>query len=283
MKTISAELQAHLAGEVTTLSTCWKLTRRDTTVLGFTSHDTDLVVSGVTYRAATGFTPSMIRSTGNMAVDNLDIEGMLDDAAITEADIHAGKYDYAEIEIFQVNYADLTQGALKLRRGWLGEVSYGQSHFVAEVRGMTQKLARTLGELFSPACRASLGDARCKVDMESYTFTGAVTAVASNQMFTDSGREEAAGYFDHGVLTFTSGANEDLQMEVKSFSGGVMTLVMPMPYAIAIGDDYSITAGCDRSIETCIARYENAINFRGEPHLPGLDRMLQTSTTRSDW
>ena len=283
MKTISAELNSHLLEETTTLATCWKLARRDGVSLGFTSHDRDLVIDAITYKAATGFTPSMIASSGNLAVDNLDVEGMLSDEAITETDIHAGLYDFAEIAIFQVNYADLSQGKLRLRLGWLGEVSYGSNKFIAEVRGLTQKLTKTLGELFSPACRASLGDTRCKVNLSTYTFTGAITSVTSNSVFKDTSRSETSGYFDYGVITFTSGANDGLAMEVKSFVGKTITLVMPMPFTVAVSDTYSISAGCDKTFETCIARFDNAINFRGEPHLPGIDKMLQTSRTRSEW
>lgn len=283
MKTISAELNSHLLEETTTLATCWKLTRRDGVNLGFTSHDRDLVIDAITYKAATGFTPSMIASSSNLAVDNLDVEGMLSGDAITETDIHAGLYDFAEIAIFQVNYDDLSQGKLRLRSGWLGEVSYGSNKFIAEVRGLTQKLTKTLGELFSPACRASLGDARCKVNLSTYTFTGAITSVTSNSVFKDTSRSETSGYFDYGVITFTSGANDGLAMEVKSFVDKTITLVMPMPFTLAVSNTYSISAGCDKTFETCIARFNNAINFRGEPHLPGIDKMLQTSSTRSDW
>jgi len=283
MKTISASLSAHLAEETTTLITCWKLTRQDGEMFGFTNHDRDVVIDSVVYKAATGFTPSMVASTGNLAVDNLDVEGMLADDAITETDIHAGKYDFAEIEIFQANYADPTQGKLRLRCGWLGEVSYGSDRFVAEVRGLTQRLTKTLGELFSPACRAHLGDARCKVNMAAYTFTGSINSVASKIVFKDNARTEAAGYFDYGSITFTSGANDGISMEIKSFFDKTITLVMPMPFVVSAGDAYSITAGCDKTFETCILRFNNAVNFRGEPHLPGIDKMLQTSGTRSDW
>src|SRR5579884_3285637 len=135
MKQISSPLAARLAGEVTTLATCWKLTRRDGAILGFTDHDADLVFDGITYKAQSGFTPSAIQNTGSLSVDNLSAEGMLSSGVITEADILAGAYDFAEIEIFQANYADLTQGGLKLRRGWLGEVSSYRQQFVAEIRG----------------------------------------------------------------------------------------------------------------------------------------------------
>src|SRR5689334_1617602 len=102
MKQISPALASHLAGEVTTLASCWKLTRRDSIMQGYTDHDRDIVFSGVTYKAATGFTPSAVENNASLGVDNLDIEGMLSSGDIVEIDILAGKYDFAAIEIFQV-------------------------------------------------------------------------------------------------------------------------------------------------------------------------------------
>ena len=215
MKQISAALAAHLAGEVTTLATCWKLTRRDGTVMGFTDHDENITFEAVSYQAATGFTPSAIASSASLSVDNLDVEGMLSAGTIEEDDVMAGRYDFAQIEIFQVNYKDTTQGALAMRCGWLGEISLQKQHFVAEVRGLTQKLSQTIGELYSPSCRASFGDGRCKVNLAAYTVTGAIDSVAGSQQFIDAARSEATGRFGFGVITFTSGANAGLSMEVK--------------------------------------------------------------------
>ena len=287
MKQITTQLAAHIAGEVTTLATCWKLTRRDSTVLGFTDHDVDIVYSGVTYKAATGFTPTALQNSGSLKVDNLDVEGMLSAGSITEADILAGLYDFAEIDIFQLNYNDTTQGDLKLRRGWLGEVSLYKQQFVAEVRGLTQRLSQTMGELYSASCRVALGDARCKVDLSAYTVTGTVSGVGSNVQFTDSSRSEATGVFGLGKITFTSGANNGLSMEVKEYintgAGGQLTLALPMPYGMTAGDTYSLSQGCDKTIATCFSRFNNVVNFRGEPLVPGLDRMLETAGTRSSW
>ena len=122
MKELSTAMAAHVRGHVTTLATCWKITRRDGTVMGFTDHDTDITFESVTYIAASGFTPSAVASSAALNVDDLDVEGMLSAGAITETDLLAGVYDYAEIDVFQVNYADLTMGTIHLRTGWLGEV-----------------------------------------------------------------------------------------------------------------------------------------------------------------
>ncbi len=141
MKPISSELLAHLSEEVTTLAVCWKLTRRDGAVLGFASHDRDIIYDGVTYIAEKGFTPTYVASNSDLAADDMELEGIIDGEVILEADIQAGIYDFAEVEIFMVNYMDLSQGKLDLRCGWLGEVQYSKGHFSAKIRGLTQSLS----------------------------------------------------------------------------------------------------------------------------------------------
>lgn len=283
MKTVSEELKGHITQEVTTLATCWQLTRRDGTVMGFTDYDADLVLGGVTYVAATGFTPTAVEYSASLSVDNVDIEGMLDAGSITEADLIAGRYDYAEIEVFMVNYTDISQGRLHIKTGWLGEVTVRAGQFIAEVRGLSQPLSQRIGELYAPACRAKLGDGRCGVNMVAYRASGTITGVISNSICADSLREESAGYFSYGKLTFTSGDNAGYSVEIKEYSNKQFILTLPMPYAIAVGDAYEAEVGCDKTLKTCAERFGNALNFRGEPHIPGLDRMLETASTRSEW
>jgi uncharacterized phage protein (TIGR02218 family) len=282
MRTASSNLTAHLALEVTTLAACWKLTLTDGTVMGFTDHTSDLTISSQLYIASTGFSPTSIETKDKFAVDNLDVAGILDAAAITEADIMAGKYDFAEIEIFMVNVADLTQGIILHRRGWLGEVSLKNGQFIAEVRGLAQKLSQNIVELYSPTCRAVLGDGRCKVNLAGFTASGAVDIVTSRQVFISASMTQAAGYFSGGEVEWLTGANAGRRMEIKEFSNTQFTLVLPMPNNIVAGDTFNAVAGCDKTFETCVAKFNNAVNFRGEPHVPGMDKMLATAATAND-
>lgn len=166
MRAITLALKAHLAQEVTTLATCWKVVRQDGTVMGFTDNVVDVTVAAVTYSAATGYTPSNIQSSSDLAVDNLDIQGVLDATAVTEEDLIAGVYDYADVYIFMINYEDISQGILKLQRGKLGEITVQNGQFIVEMRSLTQQLQQTIGEVYSVTCRADLGDARCKVVLD---------------------------------------------------------------------------------------------------------------------
>lgn len=278
MKSISAGLAAHLAGETTTLATCWKVTRADGQVYGFTDFDQDLTISSVTYKAATGHDASAIETTAALNVDNLETQGVLSSSAITEADLVAGKWDYAAVEIFLVNWADLTQGTLKLRKGWLGEVSIGRDQFTAELRGLAQPLQQVIGEVYSPSCKADLFDARCKLVDTSWKVNGTVsTLVSAQRQWTDASLAQAAGYFTAGKVLWLTGANAGLTKEIKTHaSGGNILLQEPMPYTVAVSDTYTIWAGCQkRYLDDCGTKFANQVNFRGFPHLPGNDQMLR--------
>jgi len=282
MKTLPPSLKSHIESGLTQLITCWKITRRDGVVMGFTEHDQNIYCDELMYKASTGFTPSAVATSSELGVNNLDVEGILSDDCITEDDIAAGRYDYAEIEIFQVNHQDTDAGRLILSTGWLDEISIQNGRFVAEIRGLTQQLSTRIGELYSPVCRAAFGDTRCGISLSEHSVEGTVTSVASQHQCADETRVEVNQFFAFGTLTFTSGANNGITIEVKQFQqGGIITLTLPTPYNIAIGDSYRMTAGCDKRFSTCRERFNNVINFRGEPHIPGIDKILETSSTRS--
>lgn len=275
MKPCTEALRAHLAGEVTRLASLWRIERRDGAVLGFTDHDRDLAHGGLTYRAASGFTPTAVASSAGLAVDNLEIRSVLDSDDIAEADLMAGLYDGAVVEVCMVDHAAPDAGRLFVRKGVLGEVRTGDHGFVAEVRGLADAFAHGMGQVYSPTCRAELGDGRCRLDPRPFTVAGEVGAAESRRAFTDAARGEAEGWFRHGVLTWTSGANAGLAMEVASFSGGRFGLFLPMPRDVAPGDRYTVHAGCDKLFGTCRTRFGNAVNFQGEPHVPGLDYLIE--------
>lgn len=201
---------------------------------------------------------------------------------VTEADIMAGKYDFAEILIFMVNVTDLTQGIITHRRGWLGEVSLKNGQFITEVRGLTQKLSQNIVELYSPTCRAILGDGRCKANLASFTASGTVNTVTSRQVFISTAMTQAAGYFSSGEIVWLTGANAGRHMEIKEFSNTQFTLVLPMPNAVTVGDTFNAIAGCDKTFNTCFSKFSNAVNFRGEPYVPGMDKVLSTVATAND-
>lgn len=277
MRTLPPALADHLATGATTLCRCWRLARRDQAVQGFTDHDEDLVFDGTTFRAGTGFEGTELEARFGLAVTGTEIHGALSGESLNEADLAAGRYDDAKVELFLVNWADVEQRLL-LRTGHLGEVRREGAAFAAEVRGLAARLNEERGRIFAATCDANLGDARCGVDLDDPAFRGegsvlevegaSLVRVAGLDVFED-------GWFTRGKLTFSAGRNAGLSVEVKEHraeAGEVrLALWQQMPEPLAEGDLFAVTAGCDKRFETCRAKFANAVNFRGFPHMPGND------------
>jgi len=282
MKSLETSLASHLNGAVTTLALCARITRRDGVVLGFTGFDRDLVFAGITFQAESALTASAIETTADVRADNLDVQGILSSSYISDADILAGRYDGALVDMFLVNYAALPSSisnstVVWLLSGRLSEIRLRGQQFVAEVRGLSDALSVSMGELYSPTCRVKrLGDARCGVALAAYTRSYTVAAVLDARRFTHSGAAEADGYFRYGTIKFTSGVNVGMEAVVKSYSGGVFEMVETMPAAVVSGAAFTAIRGCDRQFSTCRDVFNNVTNFRGEPPalLPGVDRLL---------
>lgn len=275
MKSVSTGFEAALTDPTATLSLCARVVRKDAEVFGFTDADIDIVFEGLLYEAATGVMATSAETATALAVDSVEFIGFISGDAFTVEDIEAGVWDGASIEVFQINRENIADGKMTIRVGEFGQVSRTDTGYRVEVRGLMDKLQKQITRAFLPACDADLGDARCGVDLGPFTETGTVTAVTTNGEFEASAITDPAGYFKYGVLTWLTGANAGLSMEVKEqTTGGNFELILPMPFTVAIGDTFDVVAGCDKTIETCIAKFTNVVNFRGFPHIPGRDRML---------
>lgn len=443
MKTIGDALKAHLANAVTTLAICWQLIRTDGTVYSFTAFDEDLVVGGVTYKSTAGFTRTAIQTGSAGEVDNLEVVGFFGEDSIVERDLKNGLFDYARVYLFAVNWADLSQGIIRLRRGWIGECTLSPSGaFLAELRGLTQALVQEFGTDYMPICRADLGDAQCKIPLappiwftpwtaiDATTYTRALTqpddtartaifqaagpgavgpvepawnfavgatttdgtvtwicrpawrtigtvlsvldqhrfipstlvipanpsagfnsnngGIGFNQVVvagatievsdgaishgltasSDTSPSAAATFFAHwvngftdwkivatqagnvvylvnssgldgfitatgdtqggiiirnfnakpfegGTVTWISGDNAGRSMEVKAYdSAGMVTLWLGMYFTIQVGDRFYINPGCNKRRDTCLNTFNNIVNFRGEPDMPMMDKVL---------
>lgn len=266
----------------TTLAHLVKLTRQDAFVMAVTlDHDVPIVFESVTYDPTLGLNPTAFESTEGLNVDNLDATGALLALGVDESDIQAGLWDLCEALVYRVNWADLTMGAEKLTRGTFGELSQGRNTFTAELRGITQKLQSTLVELVSPSCKADLGDARCGVvfteGVTKFSTVAVSTIVLAQRQFTCAALGQAADFFTNGKVTWTTGANAGLSMEIKVHAAsGNITLVEPMPYAIVAGDQGTFFAGCrKRFTEDCLGKFANELRFRGFKDLPGGDQMYR--------
>lgn len=281
MRTISTSFQTHLESEVQTVALCWKIQRKDGTIYRYTDHDAAIVYDGSTYTPIDSGSPSNYRQNAALSPANIDFNMVFGTGSGRDAEIRAGLFDYAEMWTFKINWADpsTTSGIVKLAYGRLGEVEIKDNQARIELRSLTQLLSVPIGRIYTPECNASLGDVRCTIatSSTSYTKTGTVSAITDNRIFTVSGA--AAGqvdkFFNYGKITFTSGSNNAVAIQIEDYTtANVVIFYESAPYALSTGVTFSAIAGCDRRFETCKTRFNNKDNFRGFPHIPGMDKAL---------
>jgi uncharacterized phage protein (TIGR02218 family) len=261
--------------DLTSLAFCWRLERRDGVCVGFTTHDRDLSVGHLTYRAAPGMLPSTISVSDGFEADTLDVSGALTSDAITSDDLQDGRWDGASVRIFMVDWQQPEGEQVQLARGTLGDVSTQGGGFTAELRGPTALLDRPVVEQTSPECRAELGDKRCRVDMAARVRITRVAAVPGEQIIEAAEASADANAYGYGRLRWISGRNSGLESEVLSSAGSLLTLREPPAYPASAGDLIMISEGCDKAFDTCRLRFSNSANFRGEPYLPGMDLLTR--------
>ncbi len=263
-----------LDGALTSIALCWRIERRDGIAIGLTDHDRDLVIDGLVHRAAPGMTPSAIKRGDGLDADTMDISGALTSDAIAERDLLAGRWDGARIRLFAADWTGADPATVPLGEGTIGAIETDRGAFTAELRGASAALDRPVVETTSPECRAELGDRRCRVAMAGRRRMARVVA-ASERTVTVDAAEPSADAYGAGLLRWIGGANGGLESAVSRSAGASVTLRAEPPLAVAAGDLVELIEGCDKSLATCSARFGNALNFRGEPYLPGIDLLTR--------
>lgn len=284
MKTIPAGLQTHYESGSTKLALAVRITRADGVILGMTSHERDHTIDGVDYIATHGMEASQVITSAGLSVDNLEMRTLDDGTIFDRADVMGGRWNGAKFLIFRYCWADVSLGIEALAAGVFGNVTLQQGAIVAELRGIQQYLQQAVSNVTTKTCRARLADYPtpngknlCRLESAAWIENGTVTAVASRSVFTAAGTPNAStdDYYGEGIVTWVTGLNAGLQQKVRTQStSAVFTLILPMRQDIGVGDTFTVIAGCrGRLQEDCRDKFDNVLNFQGEPHLPGVDAL----------
>lgn len=280
MRTLDAALEAHYNLGRTTTAMLLKLVRNDGTTYGFTSHSENVTISSVTYTAAYGFQASAIKIEAGLAVGNLELFAPDDDSVFTTKDVMNDMWRNAQFTLSRYNYKSPADGVDVRLFGYVGEVRKGRGVIRVELLDLRQLMQQTVSIARSKNCRARLGDDLCGVNLASgspttYTVTGTLTGVTSNQVFRDSSRTEPLARFDAGQITFNTGNNTNVSRLVKTYAAdGTFTVGVPLFGTVQVGDTYTAIWGCRKRIDDC-KDFNNVRRFQGEPHGAGLDSLTR--------
>lgn len=262
-----------LREDVLTMAWCWRLSRRDGVVIGLTSHDKDLLWGGLTYRAAPGMRPSALESRDHLDAATMDLEGAIASDAIMERDLDTGRWDGAMMAFYVTDWTDPGAAPVLMAEGVLGAIERRGVSFSAELQGVTRALDAPVCPATSPSCRADLGGPECRMNLAPLTHIGRVTEVHGAVVTLESA--VAAGRLTYGTLLWMAGANCGTSSPIAGQTGNKLRLAEAPPLAAELPVRVRLIEGCDKQLATCRTRFANAVNFRGEAHLPGNDLLTR--------
>ena len=268
-----AQAAAH---EAITLCRCWRIERLDGLIVALTDHDEPLLVAGELYRPVAGIDPVVAESSLGLSVEDAELSGVLRSDVLDVSDLERGLYDDAEVRLLIVDWSEPVSFE-RLATYVMGEVTRTDGAFRAELRGLAQKLERNTGRRFARMCDAELGDARCGVDLGA-PGRGApceVVEVEGRSVLVSPKAPLDPDQLSHGRLLWkdVTGADGVSRIVAARIEGERLRLDLWEPPKVdpEAGAAAVLQVGCDKTLATCAARFSNAENHRGFPHLPGND------------
>lgn len=260
------------SSELEGVATFWRIHRKDGVTLGFTSHDRDLTFGGIVHRAAPGMLPSAVRRTAGLSGDSAEMQGALAHDSIPEADLAAGRFDGARVEVGAVDWE--TREHAVLYNGITGAVSREDGGFTAELRSAKAALEADPVPRTSPTCRARFCGPGCGLSAARHTHRAVlVSADPETSRVVLAG--PASGLLAAGTLRWLEGPHAGLTMEIVAANGEGLILDAMLEDSLTPGLRVLVREGCDHTLATCAQRFANAVNFRGEPFLPGNDLLAR--------
>ncbi len=262
-------LRAPLEG----VATFWRIRRRDGITLGLTSHDRDLWFDGVRHRAAPGMLPSAIRRSSDLAPDSAEVHGALTHDSIAAEDLASGRFDGAGVEIGVVDWESLERAVLY--RGEIGEVSEEAGRFGAELISAKAALEADLVPRTSPTCRAPFGGPGCTLNLGRFTHEAVLVAIEASANRASFAGGLAPAALSQGSVRWIDGPHAGMTMQVIGADSDGLVLDVALDAGLAPGCRALLREGCDHTLPTCAGRFGNAVNFQGEPFVPGNDLLAR--------
>ena len=260
-----------------TIAKLWHVERSDGIALGFAAHDRDLVIDHVRYHAAPGMLPSAIEMDDGFDPLDMDVGGALSHGLIRSDDLEAGRWDGAAIRMGLTDWEQPQAGIAWFWHGHLDAVSTLGQRFSAELRGIKARLDQPYAPVSSPSCRAQFCGPGCGLNRVRFERVAPLLAVEDEGLVFAGIDDASAADFVHGHLRWISGRAAGLAADIVAHHGAALQpdrwQTGPAP-----GDLALLVQGCDKAFATCSGRFANALNFRGEPHLPGNDLLTRFAT-----
>ena len=237
----------------------------------FTSCDRSVVFNGQIYKSCqfiNNISFNDLERIDNITIrfinkDNIELERLLNSKIV----IYLSVIDTQNVIMKAGNI--VCNNAVVIFSGFVENITSNGDLLEISVSSNVAKLNYSNSSLFSPICRECLGSAKCGVDLNQYKANGTVSQIISQDCIIGNHRENRSvpvGYYKYGTIKFLSGKLRGITMQIKDEVDGKIYLLRNTKL-IEIGDSYEIFAGCNKTLSVCKNKFNNVVNFRGEPYI----------------
>lgn len=128
--------------------------------------------------------------------------------------------------------------------------------------------------LYQAGCLHTVYDAGCGLNPASFEGSTSAATGSTQTVINSAFTSYAVGAYAQGRMEFVDGPNAGLTRAIKANTASSFTLISPLPVAPNVGDHFNIYEGCDLTKGTCQTKFNNLVNFKGQPFVPAPETAL---------
>lgn len=254
-----------------------KLTRLDGTVLRIAEAETSITVGAETFTPLLGCEIMGVKHFLGGEVPSLQVNfAHSEGGTIDTSDLNVGKWDGAAAVLYIVDRSNITTLGDALFTGTVQPITLDPIGSAAsfDCRGAAAQ-AEAFIQTYQPMCRTDLFSSLCQLDETAFDYTGTVGTIVDRFNFIAAGiaSPPVDGWFNGGICVTASG----FKFEIANYAQGTQKFTSYLPVCasrLTAGEAITVYPGCDKTIATCRTKFNNVINFQGEPHFLGINSIV---------
>lgn len=308
-QTLTTQAKSLINGDIFRFAHCVKFTPRNLGVnqnnIFLTDHNQQIVFDPSVAEGTQIWYPdsslqlTAIKMVSGIREGDLEILGAFETNRIEYDAIVARIWDGGTIDLYLVDWRYPFVGPLSYHRYYVKQSSYTDERWNLQLAGMSTRLTMRSKRDYSRVCRHRLGDAQCGVSLttgDSYDGLSGVHVAkienasvsyiglsAGKPVFFSGGMASTENaWWRYGFVEWLTGNNTGYIQEVQVYLDITkqITLSVPTPETVVVGDTFNITVGCNKlwaDVQGCKVKFDNGDNFGGFPYIPEPDTVLRNA------
>src|SRR5271169_2127311 len=243
-------------------------------VLRYSAAPTALFANGYTFALGPKFERSKTKVVIGTQVDELEVKiyteptDLIGGVPFLQA-AWQGQFDGALLQLeraFMPTYGDTSPGTVVLFAGRISDIDCSRTGIDMKCRSHLELLNIQMPRrLWQPSCTHVFGGAMCQFNRASLQTSFNCLSDSTETQILGTVNPTPAGLYVQGTIIGLTGANAGYRRTIAGMSNGIVSVKLAFLSPSAVGDQFKLLPGCDRSLATCTNVFNNPAHFGGVP------------------